>query len=43
MPKPGAFTTEAIQRTPDDPALAYKLGAVCQSLHDTKAASETFT
>ena len=42
MPKPGAFFEEAIQRTPDDPALAYNLGAVCQSLHDNEAAAEHF-
>lgn len=36
------FFEEAIQRTPDDPALAYNLGAVCQSLHDNEAAAEHF-
>ncbi len=41
MPKPGAFRG-GIQRTPDDPALAYNLGAVCQSLHDNEAAAEHF-
>ena len=36
------FFEEALQRTPDDPALAYNLGAVCQSLHDNEAAAEHF-
>lgn len=36
------FFEEAIQRTPEDSALAYNLGAVCQSLHDNEAAADYF-
>lgn len=36
------FFEEAIRRTPDDPALAYNLGAVCQNLHDNAAAADYF-
>lgn len=36
------FFEEARERTPDDPALAYNLGAVCQSLHDNEAAEDYF-
>ena len=36
------FFEEAMRRTPDDPALAYNLGAVCQNLHDNEAAAGHF-
>ncbi len=36
------FFEEALKRTPEDPTLAYNLGAVCQTLHDTAAAAEHF-
>ena len=33
---------EALKRAPDDPMIAYNLGAVCQSLHDAEAAAAHF-
>ena len=37
-----SFFEEALKRTPEDPMVAYNLGAVCQSLHDTESAAKHF-